>query len=536
MKKILTLMVSALFAGGAFAQAPSNNAVGLYRTVLDKDYYSEHKTATIGGIVVEPIMGSTTKDVDLDNDENYGTSTEVARFHGTPIEIENNTGRIFPITELKTRDENSFYGFKMTIPEGKTVNIDRLVGQAFCGNAYSWAITISLNGTVLYDTNNLKCNGYNQPYCYMDSVNVTATEASGLSDAAKERTNVAPFGDGSNTEATVMGWVGWKAENLLPATLQNLSGEIEVKMYYFNKVKKVFSVGNLYVELSGIEAGASDAPSATAAGLYRTVLDKDYYSEHKTATALGVAIEPIMGSTTKDVDLDNDENYGTSTEVARFHGTPIEIENGTGRIFPITELKARDENSFYGFKMTIPEGKTVNIDRLVGQAFCGNAYSWAITICQNGTVLYDTNNLKCNGYNQPYCYMDSVNVTATEASGLSDAAKERTNVAPFGDGSNTEATVMGWVGWKAENLLPATLQNLSGEIEVKMYYFNKVKKVFGVGNLYVELSEGKATAISTITSENAVKNGAMYNLAGQRIAAPVKGQIYIKDGKKHIMR
>ena len=38
MKKILTLMVSALFAGGAFAQAPSNNAVGLYRTVLDKDY------------------------------------------------------------------------------------------------------------------------------------------------------------------------------------------------------------------------------------------------------------------------------------------------------------------------------------------------------------------------------------------------------------------------------------------------------------------------------------------------------------------
>ena len=105
MKKILTLMVSALFAGGAFAQAPSNNAVGLYRTVLDKDYYSEHKTATIGGIVVEPIMGSTTKDVDLDNDENYGTSTEVARFHGTPIEIENNTGRIFPITELKARDE-----------------------------------------------------------------------------------------------------------------------------------------------------------------------------------------------------------------------------------------------------------------------------------------------------------------------------------------------------------------------------------------------------------------------------------------------
>lgn len=283
--------------------------------------------------------------------------------------------------------------------------------------------------------------------------------------------------------------------------------------------------------------GASDnTPSASAAGLYRTLLDKDYYSEHKTASALGVVVEPIMGSTTKDVDLDNDENYGTSTETARFHGVPVELENGTGRIFPIEELTARSDESFYGFKMTIPEGKTVNIDRLVGQAFCGNAYSWAITISQNGNVLYDTNNLKCNGYNQKYCYMDSVNVTATEAGGLSVAAKERTNVAPYGDGSQVESTVMGWVGWKDGNFLPETLKGLSGEVEVKMYYFNKVKKVFSIGDLYVELSEGTGTGISSISTDKTINNGVIYNLAGQRVSAPVKGQLYIKNGKKFIQK
>ena len=272
MKKLFTLVAAALMSASAFAQGPAN-AIGLYRTLLDANYYSEHKTATVAGIEVTPIMGETTSNVDLDNDENYGTSTEVARFHGTPIELENGKGRIFPITELKARDEKSFYGFKFTVPEGKSINIERLLAQAFCGNAYSWAVTISQNGTVVYDSGNLKCNGYNQPYCYVDSLNVTATSASGLSDAAKTRMNVAPFGDGSNTEEGIMSYVGWTAGNFLTDAVKNLTGEIEVKMYYFNKVKKVFSIGDLYVELSegtgtGINSIVNNGGEKEVVGIY----------------------------------------------------------------------------------------------------------------------------------------------------------------------------------------------------------------------------------------------------------------------------
>ena len=290
-------------------------------------------------------------------------------------------------------------------------------------------------------------------------------------------------------------------------------------------MKKIFTLAAAALMTVGVMAQQK-------VGLYRTLLDVGYYSEHKTATAGGITVETIMGETTKNVDLDNDANFGESSETPRFHGSVVELENNKGRIFPIEELSARGDESYYGFKMTIPAGKTINIDRLVAQAFAGNAFSWAVTISQNGEVLYDTKNLKVNGYNQPYCYVDSINVTATAATGLSDAAKERTTVPE----TNTEEAVMNWSGWEIGNYLPATLQGLSGEVEVKMYYFNKVTKVFAVGDLYVEVSAGEGTGISSAIIENAAKSNVMYNLAGQRIAAPVSGQIYILNGKKYIAK
>jgi len=46
-----------------------------------------------------------------------------------------------------------------------------------------------------------------------------------------------------------------------------------------------------------------------------------------------------------------------------------------------------------------------------------------------------------------------------------------------------------------------------------------------------------SSGISSITTnEEKVGNGAMYNLAGQRISAPVSGQLYIQNGKKYIKK
>lgn len=44
------------------------------------------------------------------------------------------------------------------------------------------------------------------------------------------------------------------------------------------------------------------------------------------------------------------------------------------------------------------------------------------------------------------------------------------------------------------------------------------------------------SGISSITTKETKGNGTMYNLAGQRISAPVSGQIYIQNGKKYIKK
>ena len=48
--------------------------------------------------------------------------------------------------------------------------------------------------------------------------------------------------------------------------------------------------------------------------------------------------------------------------------------------------------------------------------------------------------------------------------------------------------------------------------------------------------EGTTTGIDSVVTETAVKNDIMYNIAGQRISAPVSGQIYIMNGKKYIAK
>ncbi len=196
-------------------------------------------------------------------------------------------------------------------------------------------------------------------------------------------------------------------------------------------------------------------------------------------------------------------------------------------IYPkVAEQSARQAEEYFGFTMEIPAGKSVNIDALDAYLLAGNAYMWQIEITDEaGNVVYKTQDkgIKVNNYNKT-AYTNGIHVTMTEVTEpeWSQELLKGWNLATNYDVAATDP-------------LPA-LKNLTGKYSVKVYYWGKWQKNLTYANVYVELSNGDATAISTITSENVVKNGAMYNLAGQRIAAPVKGQIYIKDGKKHIMR
>ena len=46
------------------------------------------------------------------------------------------------------------------------------------------------------------------------------------------------------------------------------------------------------------------------------------------------------------------------------------------------------------------------------------------------------------------------------------------------------------------------------------------------------ISGGKATGIEGVEAESTVADGAIYTISGQQVSAPVKGQVYIVNGKK----
>jgi hypothetical protein len=55
-----------------------------------------------------------------------------------------------------------------------------------------------------------------------------------------------------------------------------------------------------------------------------------------------------------------------------------------------------------------------------------------------------------------------------------------------------------------------------------------VKSFYGFGN--------DATAIQNVATNASTKDAVIYNLAGQRVSAPVKGNMYIVNGKKIMMK
>ena len=282
MKKIFTLVVSALLAGSAFAQdipaVPGDNAVGLYRTQIEAGYWSVIKTATTNDITVTPVYGETTKTVDLDNEENIGTSTEMPRFNGKTIEMEDpgdgvSYGRIFPKTELSAKNAESYVGFKMTIPEGKAINIDKLYSYNFFGNAFSWCVDIVKNGEVLYTTVENKVNNYNK---VDDEANKRGLYGAGVSVTKDEMSALLLPG----AKAMIESW-GVAADefalsnqgnktwgNYLTDAVKNLTGDVEVRLYYWKKAGKMMTLGDLFVEVS---AGTDTGISSTVANSAKTV-------------------------------------------------------------------------------------------------------------------------------------------------------------------------------------------------------------------------------------------------------------------------
>lgn len=317
-------------------------------------------------------------------------------------------------------------------------------------------------------------------------------------------------------------------------------------------MKKIFTfVVSALLASSAFAQDIPAVPGDNAVGLYRTQIEAGYWSVIKTATTNDITVTPVYGETTKTVDLDNDANIGESTEMPRFNGKTIEMEDpgdgvSLGRIFPKTELSAKDAESYVGFKMSIPEGKVINIDKLYSYNFFGNTFMWCVDVVKDGTTLYTTGPVKVNNYNK----VDDGVKTGSYGLGISTTKNEMSALLLPG----AKAMLGTWVGqswlgkdWAGNdftsadqvclgykeshawgNYLTDAVKNLTGDVEVRLYYWKKAGKMMTIGDLFVEVSPGTDTGISSTVANASKTVTGVYTAGGAQVSSLQKGLNIVK--------
>lgn len=271
-------------------------------------------------------------------------------------------------------------------------------------------------------------------------------------------------------------------------------------------------------------------------GIYRTLdLTNGEVGDCSVAEAYGVKVTPIRGAAATYRDEAGQDDASASdlyigyslTDEPKNNKAAYAVYAADNVIYPkVAEQASRQTEEYFGFTMDIPADKPINIDALDVYLLSGNAYYWQVEITDEaGNVVYKTQDkgIKINNYNKT-AYTNGVHVTTAEVTEptWSQAILEGWGLATNYDVAETE-------------VLPA-LTNLTGKYNVKVYYWGKWQKNLTYANVYLELSKGTSAGISSPITENVEKKSDIYNLAGQRIATPVRGQIYIQNGKKFIKK
>lgn len=75
---------------------------------------------------------------------------------------------------------------------------------------------------------------------------------------------------------------------------------------------------------------------------------------------------------------------------------------------------------------------------------------------------------------------------------------------------------------------------LNSATDIKLAKGGKASQ--GIDVIYIQKTDNVATSIKDVNTQKGIASGVMYNLNGQRIAAPQQGQLYIMGGKKFMIK
>lgn len=93
-------------------------------------------------------------------------------------------------------------------------------------------------------------------------------------------------------------------------------------------------------------------------------------------------------------------------------------------------------------------------------------------------------------------------------------------------------SIIDWTDW---GYFTFDLDGYRGPIRIALRHFDSISQ-FAIAIDNLEVTGTKTNGIEEVDAGSREADSRMYDVAGRRISNPVKGQLYIKGGKKYIAR
>ena len=463
MKKLTLLAATALLSLAATAQT----VVGLERPKTDGAYDAFTSTdaylksadgLTVGFYESEEIAAVRT----TENTRNlYHQGVAVPSDFAWSVACSNTVG--FEGANAHADDakfpENFNFGFKLTVPAGKSFSVDAVTLDLLVNANPTWRVRIlDADNAELYNSGNMKrYNGFRNNLSVGNYARITSTA---LDMTYEEGANA----DNAQTAATAA--LEEDGFQLLPADFTLAAGEytVLIDFDYNTKATQPVSFDSFTIEGTTVSVATDESPVVGIVrpktdGAYDAFTSTDAYV--KSADGLTVSFyesEEIAAVRT----TENTRNlYHQGVAVPSDFAWSVACSNTVG--FEGANAHADDakfpENFNFGFKLTVPAGKSFSVDAVTLDLLVNANPTWRVRILDaDNAELYNSGNMKrYNGFRNNLSVGNYARITSTA---LDMTYEEGANA----DNAQTAATAA--LEEDGFQLLPADFTLAAGEYTV----------------------------------------------------------------------
>ena len=597
MKKFTLMAVAALMAGSALAQDVSfgiaRPRVGTadswvyddfsYITTDDfvKDKETTGKDMNVKFYESDALRATVQKDEATES--GYAAATNI-RYHGSAVTVDyywkiqcsspNTSTHLHEGVKVDgaftetTPNEDHTFGFDFTVPAGKELAVSKIFFNLLVEQNASTNIRILKGKEEVYNSGwSYAANGYNQhktaegQWVYGWCADITADswtayygeDQSKLFSTQTVKDYMVSVGGGYKTlgdlklaagDYRIVISVDWNNENAKALSFDEFTIDGTL-----NTTEQSISDGECTFGIARPRVGTADS------WVYDdfSYITTDDFVKDKETTGKDMNVkfyESDALRATVQKDEATESGYAAATNI-RYHGSAVTVDyywkiqcsspntsthlhEGVKVDGAFTETTPNEDHTF-GFDFTVPAGKELAVSKIFFNLLVEQNASTNIRILKGKEEVYNSGwSYAANGYNQhktaegQWVYGWCADITADSWTAYYGEDQSKLF------STQTVKDYMVSVGGGYKTLGDLKLAAGDYRIVISVDWNNENAKALSFDEFTVTGTLSTATGIAAIQQVEKKNDGILYNLSGQRIAQPVRGQIYIMNGKKYI--